>query len=162
SRLETALPQILSAVTSNLRWDVAVFWVVAGNEMCCRGFQSARGAEFPQFQKACFEVLITPGRGLPGRIWFTQRLISLPNIAETDPDAIFSINEDSIILSANPAVERIFGYAPQELIGQSLTRLMPPEQATAHRAGLLRYLESSQKRIPWHGVILPAQRKDGK
>ncbi|HEX8852320.1 MAG TPA: PAS domain S-box protein, partial [Pyrinomonadaceae bacterium] len=45
-------------------------------------------------------------------------------IAETASDAILTINQESTILTANPAVERVFGYAAQELIGEQLTVLM--------------------------------------
>jgi PAS domain S-box-containing protein len=46
-------------------------------------------------------------------------------IEEAASDAIVTFDEESRILSASRAVERIFGNAPKELIGQSLSRLIP-------------------------------------
>ncbi len=52
-------------------------------------------------------------------------------VAETASDAIIKIDVDSRILFVNSAVERIFGYTVEELIGESLTIIMPKEFARA-------------------------------
>jgi PAS domain S-box-containing protein len=83
-------------------------------------------------------------------------------LAESAPDAILTIDEESTIHTANPAVERIFGYAPSELVGLPLTTLIPERLRAAHVAGLARYLRTGQRNIPWTGVQLPALRKDGR
>jgi PAS domain S-box-containing protein len=46
-------------------------------------------------------------------------------VAETATDVIVTIDEDSTILFANRAVERVFGYAVSELMGKQITMLMP-------------------------------------
>ncbi|QQA42182.1 sensor histidine kinase [Pelagovum pacificum] len=48
-------------------------------------------------------------------------------------DVIVSITMDGVIEAINPAVAQMFGYLPTELIGQPLTKLMPPEAARAHQ-----------------------------
>ena len=83
-------------------------------------------------------------------------------LAESAPDAILTIDEASIILSANPATERVFGYEPEELVGQSLTRLIPERMRGAHDAGIARYVRTGRRNIPWTGVQLPALTKDGR
>ena len=83
-------------------------------------------------------------------------------LAESAPDAILTIDEDSIIQFANSAVERIFGYAPHELTGQPLHVLIPERMRSAHDRGLARYLKSGRKNIPWTGVSLPGLTKDGR
>ena len=45
-------------------------------------------------------------------------------IAAAD-DAIFSLSPEGIILSWNPAGTRMFGYAAEEIIGQSVRMLYP-------------------------------------
>ena len=54
-------------------------------------------------------------------------------IAETATDAIISIDDTSNILFANRASERIFGYTIDELVGQSLTILIPESLRDRHR-----------------------------
>ncbi|HJQ20663.1 MAG TPA: PAS domain S-box protein [Gemmatimonadaceae bacterium] len=82
-------------------------------------------------------------------------------LAESAPDAILTIDEDSTILFANTAVERVFGYAPGELTGKPLHVLIPERLRAAHDRGLSRYLKTGRKNIPWTGVALDGLRKDG-
>ena len=82
-------------------------------------------------------------------------------LADTASDAIITIDEDSTIVFVNQAVERVFGYEPDEIIGKKLTLLMPERMRPGHEAGLARYLRSSAKSIEWSGVPLPGLRKDG-
>jgi PAS domain S-box-containing protein len=83
-------------------------------------------------------------------------------VADTASDAIITINEDSIMLFVNRAAEKIFGYARAEMIGQSLTMLMPDYLRHVHRAGLHRYLTTGQRHISWEAVQLPGLHKDGR
>ena len=83
-------------------------------------------------------------------------------LANSAPDAIFTIDEHSTILFANSAVARVFGYAPAELVGQPLTLLMPERHRPAHRAGIARYLRTRQKHIPWTGAELAGLTRDGR
>ena len=77
------------------------------------------------------------------------------------PDAIIVMNEGSTILDANAAVHALFGYAPEELIGKELTAIMPPSLAPRHKSGFARYLGTGKRNIPWSGIRLQAQHKDG-
>ena len=83
-------------------------------------------------------------------------------LAESAPDAILTIDEESIILSANPATQRVFGYEPGEIVGRPLTVLIPDRMRAAHDAGIMRYLRTGRRNIPWTGVQLPALTKDGR
>ena len=82
-------------------------------------------------------------------------------VSESASDVIITINEASEIVFANPAVESVFGYRPDELIGGSLAIIVPERMREAHSAGIRRYMQTSRRNIPWNGVALPAVRRDG-
>lgn len=82
-------------------------------------------------------------------------------ISETAQDAIFTIDSDSRVLFVNAAVERMFGYKPEELVGKTLDTIMPERLRESHRRGIQRYLRTREKHIPWTGVELPALHRDG-
>jgi PAS domain S-box-containing protein len=52
----------------------------------------------------------------------------LAAIVESSDDAIIAKNLDGIIQSCNAGAERIFGYPAAELVGRSITILIPPER----------------------------------
>jgi PAS domain S-box-containing protein len=83
-------------------------------------------------------------------------------VAETAGDGIIKINETSRILFANHAVQDIFGYTAAELIGQSLTKLMPEHLRQVHKAALRHFIDTGTKRINWSGTELTGLHKDGR
>ena len=82
-------------------------------------------------------------------------------IADAASDGIITIDTASTMLVVNPAVERIFGYPPAELIGQSLTRLMPEYLRHVHEAGFARYLETGNRHLNWTAIELPGLHRNG-
>ena len=49
-------------------------------------------------------------------------------IVDSSDDAIVSKNLEGIVMSWNKAAERIFGYSAGEMIGQSITKLLPADR----------------------------------
>ena len=76
-------------------------------------------------------------------------------------DGVVTIDAQSRILFVNAALERIFGYSRLELMGESLTRLMPEELRPRHEAALARYLETGAPTITWEAVELMGRHKSG-
>jgi PAS domain S-box-containing protein len=76
-------------------------------------------------------------------------------------DGIITIDERGIIESVNPAVWRLFGYEPGELVGRNVSVLMPPPFRDEHDGYLRRYLETGEKRIIGIGREVLGLRKDG-
>lgn len=81
--------------------------------------------------------------------------------AEAASDAIISIDEKSTVLFANHAIQNIFGYPAEEIIGQKLTILMPEELRERHLHGIRRYLMTGKRRIPWKAFELRGLHRDG-
>ena len=83
-------------------------------------------------------------------------------LAETASDAIIRIDENSTIQFVNTATARIFGYTTQEMMGQSLTMLMPEEIRQKHRDGFGRYLQTGKRNLNWESIEVPARHKGGR
>ncbi|NHN49762.1 PAS domain S-box protein [Halostella sp. JP-L12] len=91
----------------------------------------------------------------------TRSEAHLQALADAASDAIVTIDANSEIRYVNPAVEEVFGYAPEELIGESLSLLMSDEMAERHREGMDRYLRSGERALNWDYLELPGRRRDG-
>ena len=87
--------------------------------------------------------------------------VPLRALLEAAVDAIIIIDERGVIQMINPAVERMFGYSAQELVGKNVDRLMPSPYREEHDRYLARYLATGEKRIL--GIIreVAGLRKDG-
>src|SRR5579884_3984609 len=83
-------------------------------------------------------------------------------LAENASAAVFLLDERSTILFANRGAERVFGYAPDELRGASVTRLMPPELRPRHGEAIARYLATGARSVAWEGRELPGLHRSGR
>lgn len=82
-------------------------------------------------------------------------------LVENTSDAILTLDTDSTIVFANPAVERLLGYHPDELVGKSTMQLVPERLRDQHFTAFSQYLESGTRTIDWDGIELPALHEDG-
>lgn len=82
-------------------------------------------------------------------------------VTESASDAIITIDSENTILFVNPAVEEIFGYRVEELLGNKLFKLMPERLRARHITGMKRYNETNIRNIPWRGVEITALHKNG-
>lgn len=80
---------------------------------------------------------------------------------ETCPDAVVLMDRSGQIHFANPAVGNVFGYLPEEVIGQGLSRLMPERLRSPALAGLEGYLATDGARFHLRAVETTGLRKDG-
>jgi PAS domain S-box-containing protein len=82
-------------------------------------------------------------------------------VMQTASDAIVTVDESNVIRSANSAVEEIFGYEPDEVVGEQLTTLMPERMADIHLDAFHEYLGSGNRTLEWDYLELPGRHKDG-
>ncbi len=98
-----------------------------------------------------FVVLEAKMRSMHRSLAMQQQAIDSLNRLQTVSDnvleGIITIGADGIVIGANLAVERIFGWAPEELIGQNVNVLMPEPHHSTHDAYLQRYLAEGEPRV---------------
>src|SRR6266481_4232117 len=80
---------------------------------------------------------------------------------ETSPDAVILMDTESQIHFANPAVREVFGYTPEEIIGETLMLLQPERLRGLHMVGIKRYLQTGLKKLNWRATETVGRRKDG-
>ncbi|MCK9394868.1 MAG: PAS domain S-box protein [Methylobacter sp.] len=71
-----------------------------------------------------------------------EREAKLNSIFNASVEGIITINMSDIIVSANAAVETIFGYKPEELVGCNINKLMPSSPREMNHRNLPPTLES--------------------
>jgi len=90
-----------------------------------------------------------------------QSYRQLKAISDNVLDAIVTINPQGTILSCNQSIERLFGWRPDELVGQNVNILMPEPYHGRHDGYLRNYIGGGPPNIIGEGRELPAKRKDG-
>jgi two-component system, LuxR family, sensor kinase FixL len=83
------------------------------------------------------------------------------SILDTVPEAMIVIDERGIMQSFSSAAERLFGYAPAEVIGKNVNLLMPSPYRENHDSYLERYLRTGERRIIGIGRVVVGERRDG-
>src|SRR5262245_41356758 len=86
-----------------------------------------------------------------------QHLRWLASIVESSHDAIVSADAGRVITSWNKAAERLYGYASDEMIGRSITILIPPDRH--HEQLMILERVKRGERIEDYETV--RQRKDG-
>ena len=99
----------------------------------------------------------------------------LANIVESSDDIILSKTLDGVVMSWNAAAERIFGYTADEMIGNSISGIIPPDRLPEEddilrrvRAGeRVTHYETLRRHKDGHDIIVsltvsPVRDTDGK
>ncbi len=92
----------------------------------------------------------------------TQEHHRLQAVMATAVDGIITIDAYGNIQDCNPAASKIFGYQPEEMVGQNVKMLMPSPYHEGHDGYLNRYQQTGVPNIIGSGGReLIGQRKDG-
>lgn len=78
------------------------------------------------------------------------------------PDPIIIVRSDSTIEYVNDQVRKVLGYEDDELIGQSIEKLLPARFRTGHRANVRGFFETNRVRMMGEGRELFALAKNGR
>jgi PAS domain S-box-containing protein len=142
-------------------------------------FETVEEHRLPDGSRLYVQVIKTPLHdahgnvaGIQGIFWdVTQRKRAEEALARSERryrqlteatlDGIIVADQEGTIQLFNPAAERLFGYRADEVVGQSLTRLMPVEYHARHERGLRRYVQTRIGRVVGRTVEMTGRRKDG-
>ncbi|MBA3775742.1 MAG: EAL domain-containing protein, partial [Betaproteobacteria bacterium] len=110
-------------------------------------------------------IIVVVARDISNRIRAAEQLKESEEkyrlLWETTTDAVVLLGADNRILYANPAVNDVFGYTPEDLQGSDLAVLQPERLRLAHRQGVKRYLETGAKKLTRRAVEVPGLHRDG-
>lgn len=80
---------------------------------------------------------------------------------DASPDGCLVVGHDGTIRGANRRVEELFGWAPEELVGERIELLVPDTLRKAHEAQRAGFIADPHTRPMGVGLDLRARRKDG-
>ncbi len=130
-------------------------------------FRILRGQEPPVWVAARGRGVYADHGGVVGMIGLIQDITErrqteelrgrLAAVVESSTDAVVSKTLESIITTWNQGAERLFGYKAEEVIGQPITLLIPPEQL-AEEPAILERIQHGESVPPYQTV---RRRKDG-
>jgi PAS domain S-box-containing protein len=83
------------------------------------------------------------------------------HIIEGTQDAIIFADRKGIIQLWNAGAETMFGYRPEEAVGQSLDLIIPERLKARHWEGYHKVMATGVTRYGREVLAVPAQRKDG-
>lgn len=90
-----------------------------------------------------------------------QNMARLEAVMKLAAEGIITINEQGTIESFNDAASRVFGYAPHEVVGQSVTLLVPAVLRPGDPTPLIGCLAEADRSGGGSARELIGQRKDG-
>ncbi|WP_017730900.1 PAS domain-containing sensor histidine kinase [Nafulsella turpanensis] len=93
--------------------------------------------------------------------WNTEDKSRLKAIIDTAIDGIITIDTHGIMESVNPAAAKIFGYQPEEILGQNIKILMPEPDRSRHDDYIGNYLRTGEAKIIGKGREVLGKKKDG-
>jgi diguanylate cyclase (GGDEF)-like protein/PAS domain S-box-containing protein len=158
-------PRATQAIATGLKAALG-FPVLVGQEVAA--VVEFFGHEPAEPSQSLLEVLASVGTQL-GRMVERERAQEalrrseerFRSLAHSAADAIISTDAAGTIVSWNRGAERLFGHPEADVVGQSLTMLMPERYRTAHSKGIAHFLATGEGRVIGRTLRLDGLRRDG-
>lgn len=83
------------------------------------------------------------------------------NLLESLPDAVVAVGQNGIIVQVNAQAQALFGYEREELIGQSVEKLIPESFRHQHHRHREDFVRRAETRRMGANLDLYARRRDG-
>lgn len=116
---------------------------------------SKASIEVGWLESACGQAALASKPGDPDLPPVSEREFFLQHLLDCAPIGIVSVDSTGRITSFNCEAEGIFGYKATEICGQSLSRLIPTEQAPAHDGLVKNFIQGARLSAPmsnWRAV----------
>jgi two-component system sensor kinase FixL len=82
-------------------------------------------------------------------------------IIEHSHNAVIAIDQLGIVVSFNPAAEKMFGYGAAEIIGKNIRILMPPVYRVRHEQRIQQYMATGESTTIGRTQLVAGLRRDG-
>lgn len=82
-------------------------------------------------------------------------------LTENDNLAVITATEEGTIEYVSEAIDDIFGYEADDLVGEPVSMLVPERLRATHRAGIRRYVDTGERTLDWNWIELPGRHRDG-
>ncbi len=154
-----AFDVLLSALARARGGEAATTTVVAGENAVEFRLLPVAGSGKQAGQ--VFAVAVDVTSRYAAMVQIPEREEYLQGILDTVVDGIVTIDELGLIRDFNPAAAEIFGYQPYEVIGKTVTILMPEPYRGEHDDHIRRYLETGRGEVIGRRRETVGLRKDG-
>ncbi|MEI7841393.1 MAG: diguanylate cyclase [Gallionellaceae bacterium] len=139
------------------KWiPITMLTSLVSNEDLIKGLEA--GADDYLTKPVDFDVLIA-------RMRSKQRIVDLQNsffgVLENVHEGILTIDQNGMVQRFNLAAEKIFGYAPNEVMGKNVNMLMPQPYKAQHDGYLHNYLSTNIPKVIGVGRKVQGLRKNG-
>lgn len=90
-----------------------------------------------------------------------MQALTIEELKQRDVPVVVA-NHEGIIVDVNHQFEAVFGWSAQEIIGQSLTVILPPFFHDSHNLGFARFSATGESTVLNHPLHLKAVTKDNR
>lgn len=90
-----------------------------------------------------------------------EHSLSWPNLLEALPDGTALIDVHGVMQYVNAELSRLTGYRRDELVGQNVQILVPPQLRSMEDEARREYIRDPERRLVWNDRHLSVLRKDG-